>query len=167
MKAAVLIDQMFEDPELIYPYYRLQEAGYDTDLVGDEEGETYEGKQGVTKESDKALSDTDISNYDVLLIPGGYLPDKMRKKDEAVELVQNAFDEGLTVGAVCHAGQLLVEADVLDGREATGYQSIRTSLENAGAEVKDQEVVVDGNLITSRKPDDLPAFMEQVVNQAS
>ncbi|MFW6048032.1 MAG: type 1 glutamine amidotransferase domain-containing protein [Candidatus Natronoplasma sp.] len=162
-KAIVLLENGFEDTELTYPYYRLQEAGLEVDLVSEEADEIYESKNGQKITSHKAAEDVDVSDYDLLVIPGGRGPDRMRIKEPIVNLTQDAVDNDLVIASICHGAQLLIETDLLEGKKATCYYSVRTDLENAGAEFLDQEVVVDGNLVTSRHPGDLPAFMEETL----
>ncbi len=162
-KAIVLLENGFEDSELIYPYYRLQEAGFDVDLVSGKKGEVYESKHGYKQKSDEAAENVNVKDYEVLVIPGGRGPDRMRIKDDLVDLAQDAVDNDLIIASVCHGAQLLIETDLLDGKEMTCYYSVATDVENAGAEFKDEEVVVDGNLVTSRMPPDLPAFMRETL----
>lgn len=158
-KAIILIEDGFEDTELTYPYFRLQEAGFDVDLVGEKGEEIYESKNGQRFRSDLSAKDVDVSDYKLLVIPGGRAPDRMRIKESLVDLAQSAVDEGLVISAICHGIQLLIETDCLEGKKATCYYSVKTDLENAGGEFIDKEVVVDGRLVTSRHPGDLPAFM--------
>lgn len=156
----------FEESELMKPRQALLDAGarvtlasLKTDPIQGESG----GEKGATITPDITISEVDSDDYDALVLPGGVAnPDTLRTEERAVELVQEFFDDGKPVAAICHAPWLLVEADVLDGKRATGWPSVRTDMENAGAEVVDEEVVVDGNLITSRKPDDIPAFVEAI-----
>ncbi len=162
-KAIVLLENGFEDTELTYPYYRLQEAGLEVDLVAEEADEIYESKNGQKIRSHKAAENVNASDYDLLVIPGGKGPDRMRIKEDIVNLAQDAVDNNLVISSICHGAQLLIETDLLEGKKATCYYSVRTDLENAGAEFLDQEVVVDGNLVTSRHPGDLPAFMEETL----
>ncbi len=162
-KAIVLLENGFEDSELTYPYYRLQEAGLEVDLVAEEADEIYESKNGQKIRSHKAAEDVEASDYDLLVIPGGKGPDRMRIKESVVNLTQDAVDNHLVISSICHGAQLLIETDLLEGKKATCFYSVRTDLENAGAEFLDQEVVVDGNLVTSRHPGDLPAFMEETL----
>ncbi len=162
-KAIVLLENGFEDSELIYPYYRLQEAGYDVDLVADGKDEVYESKHGYKQKPDKAAVDVDVEDYEVMVIPGGKGPDRMRIKDSMVELAQDAVNEDLVIASVCHGAQLLIETDLLDGKEMTCWYSVATDVKNAGAHYRDEEVVVDGNLVTSRMPPDLPAFMRETL----
>ncbi|MFW5904277.1 MAG: type 1 glutamine amidotransferase domain-containing protein [Candidatus Saliniplasma sp.] len=162
-KAIVLLENGFEDTELTYPYFRLQEAGMEVDLVGEKEGENYESKNGQSIKSHKAADDVDVADYDLLVVPGGRAPDRMRIKKPFVELAQAAVDNDLVIASICHGAQLLIETDLLEGKKATCYYSVKTDLENAGAEFLDEEVVVDGKLVTSRHPGDLPAFMRETL----
>ncbi|MFP4186418.1 MAG: DJ-1/PfpI family protein, partial [Thermoplasmata archaeon] len=122
-------------------------------------------KNGQKIESHKAAEDIDASDYDLLVIPGGRGPDRMRIKESIVNLAQDAVDNDLVIASICHGAQLLIETDLLEGKKATCYYSVRTDLENVGAKFLDQEVVVDGNLVTSRHPGDLPAFMEETLKK--
>ena len=163
MKAIVLIENHYEDSELIYPYYRLQEAGFEVDLVGPEADTVYTGKNGVPMTSDLAAEDVDVSEYDVVVIPGGYSPDHMRRHEAMVDIVRDADAAGKTVAAICHAGWLLAEAGIVKGRRITSFFAIKTDMVNAGGDWVDEEVVVDGNLVTSRHPGDLPAFTRAIL----
>ena len=157
-KILILVENEFRDEELIYPYYRFKEAGYEVKTVGPETGTVYKGKFGFTIKSDLSASGADLKNVVAVIIPGGNAPDKMRVSSAMVGLVKKAFKKCLVVAAICHGGWMLVEADIAKGKKVTGYRAIATDLKNAGGEYIDREVVVDGNLVTSRIPDDLPAF---------
>ncbi len=162
-KGIILLENGFEDTELTYPYYRLQEADLEVDLVSEEAEKVYESKNGQKIKSHKAAEDIEVSDYDVLVIPGGRGPDRMRIKEPLVDLAQDAVDNDLIIASICHGAQLLIETDLLEGKEATCFYSVKTDLENAGAKFLDEEVVVDGNLVTSRMPPDLPAFMRETL----
>jgi protease I len=162
-KALILVGDGFEDAEFLYPYYRLQEEGFEVDVVGNEGGKLFTGKRGYPMKSNKAAKDVKIDEYAVMVVPGGHAPDKWRMDDNFVQIVRQAFERDLVVAAVCHAAQLLIEAEVVKGRKMTCYQSVKTDLKNAGAHYEDREVLVDGNLVTSRQPGDLPAFMRQTI----
>ncbi|MFO7991541.1 MAG: type 1 glutamine amidotransferase domain-containing protein [Thermoplasmata archaeon] len=161
-KGIVLLENGFEDSELIYPYFRLQEAGYDVDLVSSDD-DTYESKHGMKMKPSKTADDVDVSEYDVMVVPGGRAPDRMRIKDSMVDLVKRADKEGLVIASICHGAQLLIEAEVVKGKKMTCWKSVATDLKNAGAEYVDEEVVVDGNFVSSRMPPDLPAFMRETL----
>ncbi len=165
-RVAFIADDLFEDPELRIPWDRIRAAGHETVLVGLERGKRITGKQG--KESfttDARAADVSADEFDALVIPGGYSPDKIRMDIDMVRLVRNMFTAGKPVAAVCHGPWMLVEADALDGRTVTSWPSLKTDLINAGARWVDRQVVEDDNLITSRRPDDLEAFSSAVLRQ--
>ena len=165
-KIAILVDQMFEDSELRVPLDRLREAGHEVALVGLKAGVEVRGKQEKERvKIEKAVRDLSEQDYDALVIPGGYSPDHLRMDIGAVRFTRAMALAGKPVAAVCHAPWMLIEADVVDDRMLTSWPSVRTDLLNAGARWVDREVVVDGNLITSRKPDDLPAFCDAILRQ--
>lgn len=159
--ACVLADD-FEDSEFCEPRDALLERGHDLTIIGSSTGEVT-GKNGTTVEIDALASDVSAEEFDGLLIPGGFSPDRLRTDESIVGLVAKMMSRDVPVAAVCHAPSLLIEAGVVDGRTMTSWPSIRTDLRNAGATVVDQELVRDGNLITSRKPDDLPVFSEALL----
>ena len=153
----------FEDSELLEPRRILKEQGADVTLASLKLGEI-EGDNGATVEVDAVLSSLDIESFDALLLPGGTKnPDKMRMEEGVVAVIRRFADSGRPVAAICHAPWLLIEADVIRGRTVTGWPSIRTDLRNAGGNVVDQEVTVDGNIVTSRMPEDIPAFTEAFI----
>lgn len=165
-KIAFLLANDYEDSEFRVPYERLREAGHDIDVAGTEAGETLQGKQGDDKvDTDTSTTDLDPSNYQALVIPGGYSPDKLRTDHEAVAFTRAMFMSGKPVAAICHAGWMLAEADVVTGLTMTSWPSIRTDLENAGARWVDEPVVEESNLITSRKPADLDEFCSAILRQ--
>ena len=157
-KVFILVEDVFRDEELIYPYYRFIEAGYEVKIVGPETGKEYKGKFGLPVKSDIAPGQVNIDEIAAVIIPGGFAPDKMRQNKDMVGLVKKAFDSCKVIASICHGGWMLVEADICRGKDVTGYIAIATDLKNAGGNYIDKEVVVDGNLVTSRIPDDLPAF---------
>ncbi|MGH9152973.1 MAG: type 1 glutamine amidotransferase domain-containing protein [Acidimicrobiales bacterium] len=163
--AFVLADD-FEDSELRVPYDRIRDAGHRVTVIGTEAGREVRGKKGKAAARVEAAPDeVSATEFDALVIPGGYSPDKLRTSAGVVKLVQGFFDGRKPVAAICHAGSLLVEADAVRGRTVTSWPSIRTDLVNAGATWVDRPVVEDGNLITSRKPDDLDAFVGAVLGR--
>ncbi|MDV2480695.1 type 1 glutamine amidotransferase [Methanoculleus sp. Wushi-C6] len=160
-RIAVLITDMFEDVEYTEPAKAFQEAGHDLVHVGLSAGETVHGKKDRTPVAiDRAASDVSADDFDALFIPGGYSPDKLRAHDAPVEFVRAFMESGKPVLAICHAPQLMITAQVLEGRKVTGWKSVAQDIRNAGAEYIDREVVIDGNLVSSRQPDDIPAFIE-------
>jgi protease I len=162
MTAAVMIGPNFEDSEATYPYYRLREAGAEVTIVGIEEGEL-SGKHGQPLEVERAASAVDPAELDILVIAGGMGPDKLRADLGVLELVRAMHAAGKPLAFICHAGWVPVSAGIVEGRGVTSYPTIADDLRNAGADWKDAEVVVDGNLVSSRRPDDLPAFMRELI----
>ncbi|MFO7802437.1 MAG: type 1 glutamine amidotransferase domain-containing protein [Desulfovermiculus sp.] len=162
-RAAILIEDMFNDYEFIYPYYRLLEAGCHVQVVGPQSKKSYSGKSGTTASSTLSAEEADAGQFDVLVIPGGYAPDHMRRHKAMVDLVRAMVEKDKVVAAICHAGWMLASAGVLQGRRVTSFFAIQDDMVHAGADWTDEEVVVDKNLVTSRTPDDLPAFMRSVL----
>jgi protease I len=165
-RVAFLVDSMFEDAELRVPLERLRRAGHETVIVGRRRDERLDGerhKEHVTTE--RGIGDVTASEFDGVVIPGGYSPDQLRLDPRIVDFVRDAVDDGKPVAAVCHGGSLLVEADVVEDRTVTSWPSIRTDLLNAGAHWVDEAVVEDANLITSRRPDDLSEFSDAILRQ--
>ena len=162
-KVIILVETMYNDREFWYPYYRLKEAGAQVRVVAPKAGVTYTGAAGIEIQSEASASEVDPADYDGLVIPGGYAPDHMRRDSAMVDLVRRMAVDGKVVAAICHAGWMLVSADVLKGKTATAFFAIRDDIVNAGAAWVDKEVVVDGQLITSRQPDDLPAFLRAII----
>lgn len=161
-KVAVIIDDMFEDSEYYKPAEAYKDEGHELVHVGLQQGKEVKGKkEGTTVKIDKSVSDVSIDDFDALLIPGGYSPDHLRIAPEAVEFTRRFVESGKPVFFICHGAQLLITADVLRKRKATGWKSIIQDIKNAGAEFLDKEVVVDDNLVSSRDPNDLPAFIEK------
>lgn len=165
-KVMILATHGFEQSELEVPLGELKERGATVHVVSLEPGEIKgwdEDDWGSPVAVDKLISDVDADDYDAMVLPGGQInPDLLRVEDKAVELVKTFAKSGKPVAAICHAPWLLVQADLLKGRNATSYHSIRKDVENAGATWRDEKVVRDGNLITSRKPDDLSAFVDAI-----
>ncbi len=166
-KVAILATEGFEQAELFEPKKALEEAGAVTHVISLKAGEIKgwdETDWGKSIAVDLTVEDADSANYDMLLLPGGVQnPDKLRVNEHAVAFVQEFFEAEKPVAAICHAAWTIIEAEEAHGRTMTSWPSLRTDLENAGAEWVDKEVVVDGNLITSRKPDDIPAFNEAIL----
>jgi protease I len=161
-KIAILAETLYEDQELWYPYYRLREAGAQVQVVGPRKG-VFESKHGYPVKADCGADEVKAADFDAVIIPGGYAPDHMRRNKAMVDLVRDSVRQGKVVAAICHAGWMLASAGVLKGRKATCYIAIKDDVINAGAEYLDQEVVRDGNLITSRFPADLPAFCRTII----
>ena len=166
MRVAFIMDEMLEDSEFRVPYNRVKEAGHQPVIVGLESGKKVSGKKGDEKVTiEKSIDEVSPEEFDALVIPGGYSPDKIRANEKMVELTRSIAGDEKPVAAICHAGWMLAEADIVKGRTVTSWPSIKTDLVNAGARWVDQEVVEDGNIITSRMPDDLEAFSKALLVQ--
>ncbi|MGM0364993.1 MAG: type 1 glutamine amidotransferase domain-containing protein [Actinomycetota bacterium] len=163
IKVLILIEDLFEDSELIYPYYRMKEEGYEVKIAAPVAGKEYKGKKGMVLRSDISASEVNAEDIFAVIVPGGYAPDKMRRDPTMVGLVKRMFMDCKVVAAICHGGWMLAEADVIKDRKVTGAASISTDLKNAGGQFIDREVVVDDNIITSRGPKDLPAFCRAII----
>ena len=162
-RIAILAENMYQEMELWVPYYRLREEGAEVKVVGAGGAKSYASKHGYPVSVDVQADQVKAVEFDAVVVPGGYAPDMMRRHPAMVQLVREAAQQGKVVAAICHAGWMLVSAGILRGRQATSFFSIKDDLVAAGADWKDAEVVVDGNLITSRRPDDLPAFCRAIV----
>ena len=162
-RIAMLVEDLYQDQEVWYPYYRLTEAGAEVVVVGTGKPE-YKSKFGYPITASTSAAQVSAKAFDGLIIPGGYAPDILRRDPAVIRLVQEADRQGKVIGAICHAGWVLCSADILRGRTATCFSAIRDDVVNAGATYVDREVVRDGNLITSRKPDDLPAFLRTIID---
>jgi protease I len=166
-RVVLLAENLYQDLELWVPYYRLKEEGAEVTVVGSGSSRTYAGKYGYPIEAEKEAKEIDMDKFDGVVIPGGYAPDVMRRYPEMVRIVREADQKKRVIAAICHAGWMLVSAGILKGRKVTGFFAIKDDLVNAGANYVDQEVVKDGNLVTSRKPDDLPAFCREMIEALS
>jgi protease I len=167
-RVLILATDGFEQSELIEPKKALDRAGIETVVASPKRGEIKGWNHtdwGEAVPVDAGLDEVAAEDFDALLLPGGVMnPDKLRREARVIELIEDFDEAGKPIAAICHGPWLLVEADIVDGRTVTGWPSIRTDLENAGGDVVDREVAVDGNLITSRKPDDIPAFSKTLIN---
>ncbi|WP_295420418.1 type 1 glutamine amidotransferase domain-containing protein [Sulfurovum sp.] len=161
MKALIISADLFEDSELQIPYQYLQESGVSVDIASLEKG-TICGKHGWCADTTVTPDEVDPTQYDIVILPGGKAPAVLRKDPKVLQIVQHFFEQRKPIAAICHGPQILISAGLLKGRIVTGYKSIAEELKNAGAIYRDEEVVVDKNLITSRQPSDLKAFMEAI-----
>jgi len=162
-KVLMIATDGYEDSELLEPRRLLKERGADVTLASLERGEIA-GDNGATVEVDCTIEEVEAADYDALVLPGGTKnPDKLRMDERVVATIRAFADAGKPVAAICHGPWLLIEADVIRGRRVTGWPSIRTDLRNAGGNVVDEEAVTDGNIVTSRKPEDIPAFTEALI----
>ncbi|MFH1538631.1 MAG: type 1 glutamine amidotransferase domain-containing protein [bacterium] len=161
-KIGVLIEDIYEDLELWYPVLRFREAGAKVKIIGPEK-KVYKSKHGYEAAADTEASKAKGADFDAVIIPGGYAPDRMRRHPAMVKLVRDAMKKGKCVAAICHGGWMLCSAGGLEGRTVTGFIAIKDDLVNAGAKYVDKEVCVDGNIVTSRTPADLPAFCRAII----
>ncbi len=166
-KILILLEKGVEDSEFIYPYYRFQEEGYKMDIVAPQAKKEYIGKRGVPFRSEFSPSEVNADDYDAVIIPGSQAPDRMRIHPDLVQLVKEANSKRKVIAAVCHGPQMLIETDIVRGKTVTSWPSVRTDLKNAGANVVDEPSVVDGNIVTSRSPDDLPDFCKATIKLLS
>lgn len=166
-RIAILVENKYEDLELQYPRLRLKEAGHAVEMIGPRANETYIGKWGYPQKSDKAAIDVTAREYALIVIPGGTSPDFMRRDGGMIKLVRDAASAKIPMAAICHGPWMLCSTDVLRGRRCTSFFAIAHDVRNAGGEWVDEECVVDGNIITSRCPDDLPAFSNAILQVVS
>ncbi len=165
-KVALLVARDYEDPEFWYPYYRMAEAGAEVVVVGTADGdEVVTSKYGRPAEIDLRADEAlvEAEEFDGVIVPGGWAPDRLRRCEKTLELVRALFDDGKVVAAICHGAQVLISADVVRGKRMTSAPAIKDDMRNAGAVWVDEEVVVDGNVISSRSPSDLPAFCREII----
>ncbi len=162
-KAFVLAEELYQELEVWYPLLRLQEEGAETIVVGSGNSKQHKSKLGYPVDVDAFAADLKGDQCDALIIPGGYAPDMMRRSPDMIRLVKEAHDAGKVVASICHGGWMLTSADVVRGRTVTSFFAIKDDLVHAGATFVDEEVTIDGNLITSRTPQDLPAFMKAII----
>ena len=162
-RIAILAENNYQEMELWVPYYRMKEEGAEVRVVGAGGNRSYASKHGYPVAVDVQADAVSAVEFDAVIVPGGYAPDMMRRHEAMVKLVREATQQGKVVAAICHAGWMLASADVIRGKKVTSFFSIKDDMTHAGGQWVDQEVVVDGTLITSRKPDDLPAFCREIV----
>ncbi len=157
------VDDIYEDLELLYPKIRLEEEGWDVVVAGPEAGRTYRGKNGYPCKADAAIADVASEDFDALLIPGGFAPDKLRRDPKVLSITREFDEHEKPIAFICHAGWICISADILRGKAATSTVGIRDDMRNAGAEWVDEALVVDGHLISSRTPKDLAVFAKALV----
>ncbi|MGB6607161.1 MAG: type 1 glutamine amidotransferase domain-containing protein [Atribacterota bacterium] len=162
MKIAILVEDFYNELELWYPYYRLLEEGAEVKLVGPT-AKVYESKHGLPAEADLSAAEAKADDFQGIIVPGGYAPDKLRRYPKILDLVREVFENGGIVASICHGPWVLISTNIMKGKKATGFNSIKDDLVNAGAIYLDKEVVIDNNLITSRTPQDLPAFLPAII----
>jgi protease I len=162
-KVAILVDEMYQVLEVWYPYYRFLEVGLQVNLVAAVAGKEYHSKEGYPCVSQIAAVQADVDDYDCMCVPGGFAPDFMRRSADMIKFANDMVDSGKLIASICHGGWLLCSTKIYKGKKATCFMAIKDDIINAGAKYVDEECVVDGNLITARKPDDLPAFCTAIL----
>jgi len=162
-KIAIMVDEMYQTLEAWFPYYRFREAGFNVDFVAAEAKKEYHSKEGYPCLSNVAAKDADPDDYDCMVVPGGFAPDFMRRSPAVIKFANDMVNAGKIIAAICHGGWLLCSTNIYKGKKATCFMAIKDDIKNAGAKYVDAECIVDGNLITSRKPDDLPAFCTAIL----
>ncbi|PWE01346.1 type 1 glutamine amidotransferase domain-containing protein [Marinilabilia rubra] len=163
-RIAAVVHEIFEDLELWYPVIRLREAGAEVVLAGEKPGAQYTGKHGLPASADIGYDDLNADDFDGLIIPGGYAPDKMRRYPRVLEFVKKMDEAGKPIGIICHAGWVTISANILKGRKATSVSAIKDDMVNAGVNWVDEPVVVDKNLVSSRTPVDLPEYAKALLD---
>lgn len=166
-RVAILVEDNYQELELWYPLLRFREAGAQVTVVGREKGMVHTSKHGYETTADISASEARPQDYDAVIIPGGYAPDLMRRNPPMVGLVRDVYHQGKVVAAICHAGWMLISADIIQGKKVTSVSSIKDDMVNAGATWVDEPVVRDGNLVTSRVPQDLPFFGKEIISALS
>lgn len=162
-RVAILVDDLYEEMEVWYPLYRLREAGAEVVTVGAKAGTTYSSKRGYPCVAAKSYDEVKAVDFDGVILPGGYAPDRVRRHSAAIQLVKDMNLQENLVAAICHGPWIACSAGILRGRRVTCFFSIKDDVVNAGGLYEDSEVVVDNNLVTSRQPDDLPAFCRAII----
>ena len=164
-KAAILVEDQYQVLEVWYPYFRLREEGIKTVLVGTGAKKEYKSKEGYPAQEEISITEAKAKDFSCVVIPGGFAPDILRRYKKVNDFVRSMHSKGKIVAAICHGGWELVSAGILKNKRATSFSAIKDDLVNAGVKFLDKEVVVDGNLITSRNPYDLPAFCKEILRQ--
>lgn len=160
---AILVEDLYQDLEVWYPFLRLKEEGFNVSTVGTGRAKIYKSKHGYEISENMSVKDAKNKDFDAVVIPGGYAPDILRRDADINDFVKDNFKKGKVIASICHGGWVLASAGILKGKTATSFFAIKDDVVNAGANFVDNEVVVDGNLITSRKPEDLPAFLKAII----
>lgn len=161
-KIALFVADLYNEFEFWYPYYRMKEEGADVVVIGPDTVE-YKSKLGIPVKPDSGIASVKAQDFHALIIPGGYAPDYMRRNKKMIDFVKEMYQQGKVIAAICHAGWMLASANIITGKKVTSFVSIKDDMINAGAQWIDDEVVVDGMIITSRQPSDLPAFCKTII----
>lgn len=162
---AILVEQQYEDLELWYPKLRFQEENFTVDLIGVEEGKEYPSKHGYPVKTTKSIFNVRADDYDAIVITGGFAPDYLRRTPAFIDFVRDAGIKKKIIAAICHGGWILCSADLIQGKKVTSFYAIKDDMKNAGGEWVDRQVVVAENIVTARKPDDLPMFCKTIINK--
>lgn len=165
MKVAILIEELMEDVEFIYPYYRFKEEKFTVDVISSEL-KTFKGKKGCTFASKKSIKDVDAEDYDILFIPGGYAPDRLRRYPEVLNFVKRMYELNKIIGAICHGPWVLISAKIVENKKITGYYAIKDDIENAGAIYTGKTVERDGNIFTGTSPEAMPELLKLIIKEA-
>ena len=165
MKVAILIEEFVEDVEFLYPYYRFKEEGWEVDVISPKKG-TFRGKKGMTHTSDKSIDEVKAEDHDLLFIPGGYAPDRLRRYEKILQFVRDIYNSGKIVGSICHGPWVLISAGVVKGKKIAGYYAIKDDLINAGAIYTGKAVEKDGNLFTGTDPSAMPELLKEIIKAA-
>ena len=163
-KIAILVETDFQDLEVYYPYYRFKEEGYEVLFLGTGSSQTYFGKYGIPVKVDADVQDVDADDFVCALIPGGWAPEHLRMSDGILDFVREMDRKDKVIASICHGGWVIASADIINEKKVTSYRAIKDDMINAGGIFEDSEVVIDGNLVTSRKPDDLPLFCRSILS---
>lgn len=162
-RVAILVEQDFQDLEVLYPMLRLREEQCEVRLIGANNTTNLKGKYGYPIAVDSDITDVEAKNFHAVIIPGGWAPDFLRRSKHMIKFVRDMNDQGKVIASICHGGWLLASADLLKGKKATSFFAIKDDMKNAGSDWVDEQYVVDGNLITARNPDDLPVFVAAII----
>ena len=162
-KILIFVEEIYEDLELWYPKIRLEEEGFHCVIAGPHAEKEYKSKHGYPCKSHIEFSEAEAEDFDGLIIPGGYAPDKLRRYSKVLDLVRNFHSQGKCIAFICHAGWVPISAKILSGKKATSVAAIKDDMVNAGVKWEDKEVVVDGNLVSSRTPTDLPSYCKAII----
>ena len=165
MKIGILIEDLYNEFEFWYPYLRLKEEKFDVISIGPEKGKEYKSKVGLPHIAEASPEHVDANEFDAIIVPGGYAPDKLRRYEKITNLVKKVYENEKIVATICHGGWVLISAGILKGKKATSFFAIKDDMVNAGVNWVDKEVVVDKNIITSRNPNDLPIFLKTIITK--
>ncbi len=164
-RIVILVEHHYQDMEVWYPYFRLKEEGYEVIFAGTGSAENYVGKFGYPVQVDANVSALKAKDFDAVIVPGGWAPDFLRRYESVLKFIRSMDGAGKVVASICHGGWVLASAEILKGRTVTSFSAIKDDIRHAGAKYVDREVQTDGNLVTSRTPEDLPAFASEIIRK--